>query len=63
MANTWRKVLAGAPDGPRGRIDHAMVENGETGSVIMFGGRSAEGKAADVPNETWEYLPSPRPDM
>jgi N-acetylneuraminic acid mutarotase len=57
VANTWSMVLAGAPDGPPGRVNHAVVYNAGTGSMIMFGGRSAEGKNADVPNETWEYRP------
>ncbi len=56
-ANTWTMALAGAPHGPEGRVDHAMVYDPSTKTVIMFGGRSADGKAADIPNETWEYRP------
>ena len=55
VASTWSMVLAGAADGPPGRVDHAMVYDAATGTMIMFGGRSAGGKNADVPNDTWEY--------
>ena len=57
VAKTWSMVLAEAPEGPKGRIDHALVYDRATRSMIMFGGRSAQGKTADVANETWEYRP------
>lgn len=57
VANLWSMVLAGGLEGPPGRVDHAMVYDRATRSMIMFGGRSAEGRTAAVPNETWEYRP------
>ena len=57
MAGTWSLVSAGTPDGPKGRVDHAMVHDRTTRSMIMFGGRSAPGNSADITNATWEYRP------
>ena len=57
VAGTWSLVSAGTPDGPKGRVDHAMVHDRTTRSMIMFGGRSAPGNSADITNATWEYRP------
>ena len=57
VANTWSMVLAGAPDGPPGRVDHAVVYDSTTGARTMLGGRSARGKSVDVRNDIWDYQP------
>ncbi|MBN1320897.1 MAG: hypothetical protein JXA87_08650 [Thermoleophilia bacterium] len=57
VAGTWSMASAVTPDGPEGRVDHAMVHDRTTRSMIMFGGRSAPGSSADIPNATWEYRP------
>ena len=49
VANTWSMVLAGAPDGPPGRVDHTVVYDSATGSIIMFGGRSARARSPISP--------------
>jgi len=40
-----------------GRIDHALVYDRASESLIMFGARSTETSGADIRNETWEYRP------
>jgi hypothetical protein len=57
VANTWALALAGGSDTPSPRIDHGMVYDPKADRVILFGGRSADGKTADLPNKTWEYIP------
>ena len=42
---------------PPGRVDHAIVYNWKTGTIIMFGGRKAEGAMVAVPEGIWEYRP------
>jgi N-acetylneuraminic acid mutarotase len=55
--NAWTMALAGGPDRPPGRVDSAMAYDAKTKTMILFGGRSADGKNADVPDDTWEYVP------
>ena len=55
--NGWTMTLAGGPDSPPGRVDSAMAHDAKTKTMILFGGRSADGENADVPNDTWEYVP------
>jgi len=34
-----------------------MAYDAKTKTMILFGGRSADGENADVANDTWEYGP------
>jgi hypothetical protein len=38
-------------------VDAGMVFDPDTKRVILFGGRSADGKTADLPAQTWAYTP------
>ncbi len=42
---------------PPGRIDAAMAYDPVTHRVVLFGGRTAPYRAADVPADTWVYSP------
>jgi hypothetical protein len=56
-ANTWVLALPGGSETPSPRIDCAVVYELKTNKVILFGGRSDQGRPADLPNKTWGYVP------
>ncbi len=55
--DAWRIAGSGESGGPSPRVDTAMVYDRATHRIILFGGRSAEGAGADLPNQTWGYAP------
>ena len=47
------------PTGPPARYGHAMVQDPNTGKVLLFGGRDAQGKVLE---DTWVYDPPEDPE-